>query len=108
MQAINAEWTSTEEDIARRAFDIAHKREITSLIDLVRAKVNSLTEIEDIWRLHDFLSVKRHEIDGRYDYRLSILVFVFAGLVKDGWLNINELEGLNTDKIAKISALACM
>lgn len=108
MQVINPEWTTTEEAIAKKAFDIAYKREIDSLMDSVRSKVNSLAEIDDIWNLHDFLSVKRHEIDGRYDYRLPMIIFVFAGLVKDGWLNITELEGLNADKIAKIIALARM
>jgi hypothetical protein len=108
MQVINPEWTTTEEAIAKKAFDIAYKREIDSLMDSVRSKVNSLAEIDDIWDLHDFLSVKRHEIDGRYDYRLPMIIFVFAGLVKDGWLNITELEGLNANKIAKIVALAHM
>lgn len=108
MQVINPEWTTTEEAIAKKAFDIAYKREIESLIDSVRCQVDSLVEINDIWNLHDFLSVKRHEIDGRYDYRLPMIIFVFAGLVKDGWLSINELEGLNADKIAKIMALTCM
>jgi Photoprotection regulator fluorescence recovery protein len=108
MQAINIDWTTTEEVVARKAFDIAYKREIGALIDSVRYRASSLAEIDDMWRLHDFLSVKRHEVDGRYDYRLSTLIFVFAGLVKDGWLNLNELEGLNVDKIAKIAALTCM
>jgi len=108
MQVTNSEWTTTEENIAKKAFDIAYKREIESLIDSVHHKVTSLTEIDDIWHLHDFLSVKRHEIDGRYDFRLPMLIFVFADLVKDGWLNLNELEGLNAGKIAKIAALTCM
>lgn len=105
---MNAEWTTVEENTARKAFDIAYKREISALIDSVRYKAASLSEIEDMWRLHDFLSVKRHEVDGRYDYNLPMLIFVFAGLVKDGWLSIDELEGLNSDKIAKIAALTCM
>ena len=28
--------------------------------------------------------------------------------LKDGWLSLNELEGLNPNKISKISALARM
>ncbi|MBD2150476.1 hypothetical protein H6F44_10140 [Pseudanabaena sp. FACHB-1277] len=108
MQVMNADWTTTEETIAQKAFDTAYKREIGSLMAAVRHQVGSLQEIDDMWRLHDFLSVKRHEVDGRYDYRLPMLVFVFAGLVKDGWLSIEELEGLNADKIAKIAALARM
>ena len=108
MQLINAEWTATEENIAKKAFEIAYKREINDLIDSVKHKAGSLSEIDDMWHLHDFLSAKRHEVDGKYDYRLPMLVFVFAGLVKDGWLSLGELEGLNPDKIAKISALARM
>ncbi|MBD2188988.1 hypothetical protein [Pseudanabaena mucicola] len=108
MQVMNAEWTTTEETAARKAFDIAYKREIGALIDSVRHRASSVNEIDDMWRLHDFLSIKRHEVDGRYDYQLSMLVFVFAGLVKDGWLSIDELEGLSTDKISKIAALASM
>ncbi|MFN5301153.1 MAG: hypothetical protein ACK6CP_20655, partial [Pseudanabaena sp.] len=65
MQAINTEWTTTEEEVAKKAFDIAYKREIGALIDSVRYRASSLAEIEDMWRLHDFLSVKRHEVDGR-------------------------------------------
>jgi len=108
MQVMNAGWTQIEEDIARKAFEIAYKRETNALIDSVRYKASSLTEIDDMWQLHDFLSVKRHEVDGRYDYNLPMLVFVFAGLIKDGWITLKELEGLNSDKLAKIVALTYM
>jgi hypothetical protein len=108
MQLTNTEWTETEEDIARQAFEIAYNREISNLIDSVKHKAISLSKIDDMWHLHDFLSAKRHEVEGKYDYRLPMLVFVFAGLVKDGWLSLNELEGLNPNKISKISALARM
>ena len=33
MQLTNAEWTETEENIAKSAFEIAYKREINDLID---------------------------------------------------------------------------
>jgi len=108
MQVINTGWTQIEEDVARKAFEIAYKRETNALIDSVRYKASSLTEIDDMWQLHDFLSVKRHEVDGRYDYNLPMLVFVFAGLIKDGWITLKELEGLNGDKLAKIVALTYM
>ncbi len=108
MQVINSGWTQIEEDIARKAFDIAYQRETSALIESVRYRASSLTEIDDMWRLHDFLSVKRHEVDGRYDYNLPTLIFVFAGLIKDGWITVNDLDGLDVDKIAKIVALTYM
>jgi hypothetical protein len=61
-----------------------------------------------MWHLHDFLSARRHEVDGKYDYRYSMLIFIFARLVKEGWLHLNELEGLDKSKIAKIAALSRM
>jgi len=82
MQAINTEWTTTEEEVAKKAFDIAYKREIGALIDSVRYRASSLAEIEDMWRLHDFLSVKRHEVDGRYLYVITYIA-VLNGLWKD-------------------------
>jgi hypothetical protein len=108
MQAQDITWSDGEKKIARAAFDRAYNREIKTLIELVNNKNNQIATIEDLWHLNDFLSARRHEIDGKYDYQYSILIFVFAGLVKDGWLKIEELQGLNPDKIAKISALTRM
>ncbi len=45
------------------------------------------------------------EIENRYDYRYSVLIMVFAGLIKDGWLNFEDLRGLSQEKIDLINAL---
>ena len=108
MQVSEAEWTDTEKTIARTAFDQAYGREIEALLKQVQEEANTLVELSDLWRLHDFLSAKRHQVEGKYDYQYSALPFVFAGLVKEGWLQLNELEGLSQDKLAKISSLASM
>ena len=108
MQVSEAEWTDTEKNIARTAFDKAHEREIEALIKRVREEASTIVELSNLWQLHDFLSAKRYEIEGKYDYQYSALLFVFAGLVKEGWIHLNELEGLNQDKLSKVSALARM
>jgi hypothetical protein len=108
MQGISAEWSQAEKEIARTAFDNAYEREIAALMVTVQAKANELTELEQLWNLHDFLSAKRHEVDGKYDYRYSVLLFVFAQLVKEGWLQLDELQGLDQGKLAKIKALMRM
>lgn len=64
--------------------------------------------MDDIWQLHDFLSARRHELDGKYDDRESGLIFVFSNLVKEGWLSLDELDGLEPAKLSKISALTRM
>ncbi|MGC9527608.1 MAG: hypothetical protein ACP5D7_18905 [Limnospira sp.] len=101
-------WSEAEKKSAGEAFQKAYDREIKTLLEEVRNKAVAITDIDDIWKLHDFLSAKRHEIDGKYDYRYSVLIFVFAQLIKEEWLSLEELQGLEKDKRAKIAALARM
>jgi hypothetical protein len=101
-------WSPHEQTIARHAFDLAYGREIETLIHTLRYRCGSMGSVDAVWDLHDFLSGKRHEMDGRYDFRFATLLFVFANLVKDGLLSLDELEGLSSDKIAKISAMSRM
>jgi hypothetical protein len=106
VQVNDVEWSNTEKNIAKQAFDKAYIREIDALIKEVREQAGIISELSDVWKLHDFLSTRRHEIDGKYDYRYSVLIFVFSRLVKEGWLHLHELEGLAKDKLTKIRALA--
>ncbi|MDY6937467.1 MAG: hypothetical protein SWY16_07360 [Cyanobacteriota bacterium] len=105
MQDIEANWAPVEKKTAREAFEKAYRREISALIEQVRVKAGEIGELEELWTLHDFLSAKRHEIDGKYDYSYQVLPFVFANLIKDGWLHLDELQDLKPDKRAKIAAL---
>ena len=108
MQVSDVEWSEAEKKLAQAAFKIAYEREINALVKKVREEASAIAELNDLWRLHDFLSATRHSIDGKYDYRYSVLIFVFATLVKEGWLHLHELEGLETDKLTKITALTRM
>jgi hypothetical protein len=108
MQSTEIEWSETEQIVARTAFDRAYEKEIATLILVVRERSAQIASTEEIWHLHDLLSAKRHELDGKYDYRYSELIWVFADLVKDGWLNLGDLDGLAPDKLRKISALSRM
>lgn len=108
MQVSDAEWSKAEKKLALEVFERAYEREINALIEEVRARASAITKLDDMWQLHDFLSTRRHEIDGKYDYRYSVLIFVFAQLVREGWLHLEELEGLAGDKLAKVAALTRM
>lgn len=101
-------WSKAEKEIAREAFEKAYEREINTLIREVREQASTIATPDDMWCLHDFLSARRHELDGKYDYRYSVLVFVFSRLVREGWLHLDELIGLDADKLTKIAALARM
>ena len=79
-----------------------------SLIRRVRENASKISDLENVWQLHDFLSARRHDIDGKYDGREAFLMFTLSGLVKEGLLQLSELEGLAADKRAKVSLLTRM
>jgi hypothetical protein len=109
-------WSAIEKTVAQEAFKKAYERETNDLIDQLSEKIKGVDNIDAVWEIHDYLSAKRHQIDGRYyltmqkylgqenDY--SALVFLFADLLKEKWLLREDLSGLSPDKISKISALS--
>ena len=100
--------SNKEEKIAKQALQTAYERETSALITTIRERASSIKKLQDLWYLHDLLSTKRHEIDGKYVYNSSTIVFDFARLVKEGWLNLDELKELKPEMVSKISALARM
>lgn len=108
MQAVNIQWSQAEEQVAKNAFEKAYAREIAALLKDVQQRAQAIAGVEEVWQLHDFLSARRHEIDGKYDYEYSALIFLFAQLIKEGWLRSDELEGLEPEKRTKITALSRM
>jgi hypothetical protein len=101
-----SEWSETEQLIAREAFDHAYERAIVQLVATIRARANALGSAESVWQLHDFLSIERHTIEGRFAFQFEGILFVFASLVKDGLLQLEELSGLDAEKLAKITAMS--
>ena len=99
-------WSKTEKAVAKRAFEAALQKEYEALARKIKEMAANVKEPKDVWRLHDFLTEKRKEIDRKYDYRYSQLILVFSLLMKDGWLKEEDLRGLQEDKIEKIKSLA--
>ena len=99
-------WSKKEKKIARTAFDKAYEKECFQIIEKLKKKTLKLSGPEDIWDLHDYLSEIRKEIDEKYDYRYSVLILIFSKLLKQQWLNIEDLEGLSSDKIDRIKSLS--
>lgn len=95
-------WSKSEKAIARRAFEQAYDRECSAIAEEVHRRARKISEPRDVWALHDFLSRRRKEIDQKYDYRYSVLIFVFGRLINEGWLSDECLAGLSDDKLAKI------
>lgn len=108
LEASKNQFSEMEEAIAQQALKKAYERETSALINHIRDRANSINELEDLWYLHDLLSTKRYEIDGKYAYDFSTVVFDFAGLVKEKWLHLDDLQGLKPEILSKISALTRM
>ncbi|MBE9060558.1 hypothetical protein [cf. Phormidesmis sp. LEGE 11477] len=108
IQQTDIQWSETEKSIALDALKKAYSQEVEALLKTIRESASAVALIEDAWRLHDFLSAKRHEIDGRYDDREAFLLFTLSQLVKDGLLDIAELTGLAKEKQAKVRVLSRM
>jgi hypothetical protein len=98
-------WSKTEKQVAKQAYDTAREREYAKLLEKTREMAGRMQEPGDLWRLHDFLTDKRRAIDEKCDYRYSQFIFVFARLIHEGWLSLEELEGLHEDKLAKIRVI---
>lgn len=99
-------WTTKEIDISQKVLNKAYDRETETLILEVKQKINHMTHMEQLWQVHDILSAKRYDLDGKYDNRESMLIFTFAQLLKEGWICLEELSGLEKEKLAKISSLS--
>jgi hypothetical protein len=98
-------WSGAEKQVAKRAFNAALEREYGKLMHQTREMAAEIQEGADLWRLHDFLTDRRRKIDDKYDYRYSQLIFVFARLIHEGWLSLEELQGLHEDKLERIEAI---
>jgi hypothetical protein len=99
-------WTETEQGVARSAFNRAYERAVEQLVQQVQVKAAALNSAENVWQLHDYLSIQRHTMEGRFDFRLDGILFVFASLVKESLLHMDELVGLDSEKLAKIAAMS--
>ena len=106
METELAGWTDQEQAVARDAFERAYGRSTVALIEAVRLQAETLQTVDAVWQLHDFLRIPRPGSEGRFDFRLDGILFVFASLVKEGLLQLDELQGLDADKLGKVSAMA--
>ena len=59
-----------------------------------------------VWELERYLTERRIQIDRQYEYKYSVLIFVFGNLIQQGRLTEQELEGLNEEKLGAIRRYA--
>ena len=97
-------WSKSQKKHARELFDLALEREYKALIEEINlVKVESRDEV---WELRERLNRKAKEMDRKYDYRYSQLIFVFAQLLREGYLTEDELSVLGEEKLDDIKKWA--
>ena len=99
-------WSSAEKKAAHAAFDAALARECSAIRREVEATLQRFSDPADIWRVHDYLSEKRREIDLKYDFRYSVLMSVLGRLFAEGWVSEMEITELKPEKVEQIKRSA--
>jgi hypothetical protein len=102
----NLKWSPAEKVVARKAFDLALQRELEAVIIEAKKRAEKIRQPSDLWDLEQYLTKSRAQVDRQFDYRYSVLIFVFGDLVRRGRLSEQELLGLSEDKLASIRRYA--
>jgi len=99
-------WSGAEKVIARKAFKRALQQDLGAIIRQAKKMAGRIEQPSDLWELERYLTERRKEIDRQYDYRYSVLLFVFADLIQKGRLGEQDLQGLSEEKLRHIHHMA--
>ena len=99
-------WSKSEKAIAGKTFDTALERELQEVIQEVKRMASEIKQPSDLWDLERYLTERRKEIDRKYDYRYSQLDLVFGRLLREKWIDEEDLRGLGEDKLEAIRSYA--
>jgi hypothetical protein len=99
-------WSKSERASARKAFDHALNQELQEVIQQAKQMATAIKQASDLWELEHHLTQRRKEINHKYEYRNSKLIFVFGTLLHEGRLTEEDLRGLREDKLEAIRSHA--
>ena len=103
-----SKWSDSEKKLSRRLFEQALEAELAEVMAEFKSKAAAAATPEEMWAVQGYLAQQRREIDGKYDYRYSQLLFVFGRLVREGRLQIEQLHGLSEDKLSYIQRIVSL
>ena len=102
---LDFDWSRSEKKAAGAAFNLALGRELKAIRREAEAMLQNASDDQAVWRLHDYLSQKRRDVEQKYDYRYSVLIFVFSRLLSEGWLTESDLSGIGEEKMEAIKKI---
>ncbi|MBV8864929.1 MAG: hypothetical protein JO210_05955 [Acidobacteriaceae bacterium] len=92
--------------MARQAFEQALHREEQDLLREAQTRAARIGDIAALWDLERWFTQRRRELERQYDYRYSVLPWVFAQLLQQGRLRESDLYGLALEKMELIRHMA--
>jgi hypothetical protein len=95
-------WSPSEKRIARRAYEAALAVALANILAEFKARAAQAATPSEMWDLEDYLRERRRHIDTLFDYRYSQLTYVFAAVIREGYLDEASLAGLAEDKLDDI------
>ena len=99
-------WSESEKRLSRRLYEAALEAELAEVIAEFKSKSAAVRTPEDMWALESYLAQQRREIQRKYDYRnYSQLLFVFGRLVREGRVQIEQLQGFSEEKLSCIERI---
>jgi hypothetical protein len=101
-------WSEAEKKVARRVFEAALAAELAEIIADFKLRAAAVEVPDEMWEIEEHLRKKRLEIDRKYDYRYSQLIFVFGRLVLEGRVQEAQLAGLSEEKLNGIMYIASL
>ena len=99
-------WSDAEKVVARKAFECALQQDLEEVMRQAKKMAEKIEQPSDLWELERYLTERRKEIDRQYDYRYSVLIFVFAELIQKNRLREPDLQGLSEEKLRHIRHMA--
>ena len=101
-------WSESEKKLARRVFEAALTSELAEAISDFKVRAASVVAPDELWEIERHLRRKRLEIDRKYDYRYSQLIWVFGTLLREGRIQEAQLAGLSEEKRVGIASIASL
>ncbi len=99
-------WSATERKVARKAFDSAFQKECSQILSDVKKMAMDASKPPDLWDIRRYLDERLKEVERKYDYRYGVLPYLFARLLNEGWISLEDIAGLGEDKIEHIRTMA--
>lgn len=100
-------WSAFEKKVARRAYEAALERALAEIMAEFKTRAAAASTPSDMWAIEDYLRLRRREIDETFDFRYANLPFVFARLIREGWLDeawLGDLSEENQEVIRRLSS----